>query len=691
MARVRNVFISSSHTNLRKERRAIRDVSEQLGTFVLRIEARGATAKAPLEWSLAMVRQSDALVILVGPDEGSRPPGMTTTFSELEYEEAVKRQIPTFVFFSDDSPLASGPKGYGPRKELIKRSSLDQLAREVTDILVDVAHDSEDAKMIARRAGFPRAHIPEFKKPLGFWNNMVEQSIRGRSGLGALVGEAARQFPYNPDLGRLHERITKQFSAPIGPPTRNLVRRRLSAWHKRLLRERVCESFSGAKDLRVKVAVALARWMLSIVPWYHRPFILFTTLVIAAPGWINLGTTWWLSAKGATMAAAVTGASVSLVLWNESDSTESRTANTPDPSTAAVDSVEAEQASSRTHRRRNHDDGSDQGSSGSYTTGDSTGGEETGRLEESGGSANEPAQLVAQLQEIEEDGTRRRRTDMAAQLALLSNPVGIPLDKQAKIAIWRIACEVDTYFEHESVHGFTELAGSIADDDALEKGVEDGSYYAFEPILTEFSGIRVARPGYTNFTHWDSRIPAWIAQNLLPSRREPLCNKVSAEMLYERAVLPFMRGAAAVLIFHAEKKPKYPREASYSWPECDTGICTAFSMSEEEGKGDEYYKRGTRFLGSEDGEYSKWGFTRDDVALDQWNHFWIRRCIDGTMNEFAYLLSMVIHRYDSKFEELYGPRLREATKEIAESPCAHDPSSEPLSPAPLQTISSGKL
>lgn len=87
-------------------------------------------------------------------------------------------------------------------------------------MLARVARDSESAEAIARRAGFPPEYLPAFRTAAGFWGSIVEQAALGRIGLEALVGEALRQFPHNPELGAIRERIIKE-AASRPPPARH--------------------------------------------------------------------------------------------------------------------------------------------------------------------------------------------------------------------------------------------------------------------------------------------------------------------------------------------------------------------------------------------------------------------------------------------------------------------------------------
>jgi len=699
MLRVRTVFISSSRTVLRKERKAVRDVGERLGTFVLRMEVCGAASEAPLKRSLAMVRKSDAVVILVGSENESQSSEKPEAFLELEYEEAVKRQIPTFVFFSTESPLASSLKESERRKGVV--AALGRLAREATDVLAEVASDPEDAKIIAVRAGFPREHLPEFKKPISFWSKVVDQSARGRVALDALLGEAARQFPHNREIAGLKESATKFLAhaslqligalststpqaspseARPNPPGKSPLHGSnpgpLTSWQKRLLRERTCESFSGVKELQVKVAISLARWMMSNVAWYQRPIVLVAAILVAAPGWLSLAMTWWLSAKGAIVIATIAGLSTSLALQDETVSSEGPTTEVP----IGPKDVTGSNGQTANSPHEKGDAETVQELDASTTTEGVAGDETTGSSIDAGSQFDKPAQIIVRIQEGEKNNQGARQVDVTAQRVLRLHGVKNVLSKQAKALIWRAACSSDMFYDFDHPTGVGEFIGvadSIAADDAIRKKGDDAdeSMFLIASVLSRLSGIPATRPGYKNFTHWNPEIVLWIAQHLLPGRKKQVCPGISAEMLYGNTVLPFMRGAAAVLIFHAKEKPMYPKETVYSLESCNTGICEAFD-SDEDGK---FYARATAaFFGGEDGSPSKWGFLRDDWALDEWNHFWIRRCLDGTMDEFAALLSLAIHRYDFSFVEYHGKDLRDAVEMVGETECAGENATGPI-------------
>lgn len=90
-----------------------------------------------------------------------------------------------------------------------KQDAIQQLAEELAEVLAAIAHDLDEAALIARRADFPIQDIPKVKTSRLFWDEVAKGASRGKGRLEALSAEAIRHFPGNPRLDSLHVRITK--------------------------------------------------------------------------------------------------------------------------------------------------------------------------------------------------------------------------------------------------------------------------------------------------------------------------------------------------------------------------------------------------------------------------------------------------------------------------------------------------
>jgi len=106
---VRKVFLSSTARDLATHREAVyRAISGLDGFQCVRMEDFGARDQAADPFCRALVKECGVFVGLAGHLYGSSPDGSETSFTEGEYEAAVKVDTPRLLFLaSDDLPMAS--------------------------------------------------------------------------------------------------------------------------------------------------------------------------------------------------------------------------------------------------------------------------------------------------------------------------------------------------------------------------------------------------------------------------------------------------------------------------------------------------------------------------------------------------------------------------------------------------------
>lgn len=98
---MKRVFLSSVSEGLETYREAACQAIEGLdGYHCVRMENFGARSGSPSEYCEDAVRSSDAFVGLVGQRYGNSPPGCDESFTELEYDAAIKAGIPRLMFFA---------------------------------------------------------------------------------------------------------------------------------------------------------------------------------------------------------------------------------------------------------------------------------------------------------------------------------------------------------------------------------------------------------------------------------------------------------------------------------------------------------------------------------------------------------------------------------------------------------------
>jgi hypothetical protein len=95
------VFVCGTYSDLSEERGAVLDAILRLQLQHDSMEFFGARPERPIETCLQEVRNSDILVVIVGRKYGSIVPGWGISYSEAEYREAQRLNIPCLVYFLD--------------------------------------------------------------------------------------------------------------------------------------------------------------------------------------------------------------------------------------------------------------------------------------------------------------------------------------------------------------------------------------------------------------------------------------------------------------------------------------------------------------------------------------------------------------------------------------------------------------
>jgi tetratricopeptide (TPR) repeat protein/energy-coupling factor transporter ATP-binding protein EcfA2 len=96
------VFVSSTFDDLEPEREAVLDAIRRVQQRHDAVEFFGADTAQPIETCLREVRKSDLLVVIVGFKYGRLPSGMGISYSQAEYEEAIRHEKPCLVYLRDD-------------------------------------------------------------------------------------------------------------------------------------------------------------------------------------------------------------------------------------------------------------------------------------------------------------------------------------------------------------------------------------------------------------------------------------------------------------------------------------------------------------------------------------------------------------------------------------------------------------
>ena len=113
------IFVSSTYEDLIPYRDQIKEVIVKLEQIVKGMEYFGSSPQNSLSTCLSQVRESKVFILIVAMRYGSIHNEYDLSFSELEYNEAIKNNIPTLVYILNDNyPIP--PKFVDTGREAVK-------------------------------------------------------------------------------------------------------------------------------------------------------------------------------------------------------------------------------------------------------------------------------------------------------------------------------------------------------------------------------------------------------------------------------------------------------------------------------------------------------------------------------------------------------------------------------------------
>lgn len=116
------IFVSSTKEDLVPYREAVESALTSMEHIPLGMEFFVSSPDSPIDVCLSTVRRSQLYIVIVGMRYGSIEEGSGKSFTELEYDEAVKNKIPILAFIIDEERCAILPKyvDVGEKAEKLK-------------------------------------------------------------------------------------------------------------------------------------------------------------------------------------------------------------------------------------------------------------------------------------------------------------------------------------------------------------------------------------------------------------------------------------------------------------------------------------------------------------------------------------------------------------------------------------------
>lgn len=104
------IFVSSTREDLIPYREAVENALTGMEQIPLAMEHFVSSPDSPIDVCLSTVRRSQLYIVIVGMRYGSIEEGSGKSFTELEYDEAVKNKIPILAFIIDEEQCPILPK-----------------------------------------------------------------------------------------------------------------------------------------------------------------------------------------------------------------------------------------------------------------------------------------------------------------------------------------------------------------------------------------------------------------------------------------------------------------------------------------------------------------------------------------------------------------------------------------------------
>ncbi len=142
------IFVSSTYTDLIEERQAAVEAILQSGNIPAGMELFKSSSESQLETIKRWIDESDIYLLILGGRYGSLEPKSQLSYTHLEYNYALKKNIPLFSIVISDNTLKEKVKSFGT--EIIELQNIDKyndLKKQVLGHTSQFYNDTKDIKI----------------------------------------------------------------------------------------------------------------------------------------------------------------------------------------------------------------------------------------------------------------------------------------------------------------------------------------------------------------------------------------------------------------------------------------------------------------------------------------------------------------------------------------------------------------
>lgn len=144
------IFVSSTKEDLLPYRKAVEEALTSMEQIPLGMEYFVSSPDNPIDVCLTTVRRSQLYIVIVGMRYGSIEEGSGKSYTELEYDEAVKNELPVLAFLIDEDECAVLPKFVDKGEKAEKLLAFKDKLRSA--YLVSKFKSVDDLKLLVTRS-----------------------------------------------------------------------------------------------------------------------------------------------------------------------------------------------------------------------------------------------------------------------------------------------------------------------------------------------------------------------------------------------------------------------------------------------------------------------------------------------------------------------------------------------------------
>jgi len=153
-----SLFLSSTYKDLAGVRKSVLNTLSAVGYIVEGMERFPASDKEKKEYIESKIVKTDYLVLLIGKRYGQLIPGKSMSYTEYEFDHAVKNEVPVLAFILSDSEEIDDPEDDHNKLKAFKKKVEEKMSLHcnISDLMKHIQASINDAISTTPRPGWSR-------------------------------------------------------------------------------------------------------------------------------------------------------------------------------------------------------------------------------------------------------------------------------------------------------------------------------------------------------------------------------------------------------------------------------------------------------------------------------------------------------------------------------------------------------